>query len=766
MQKTKVNYIPLFLFLILVLFWSNILFTDKIPFYRDIILQFYPWQIFTNEAIRSGYIPLWNPYVSCGAPFLANLQTAIFNPLKIVFYILPYSYALKFFILLNMFLAGLFSFYLCKDFKLSNYACFLSSLVFMLNGYLIMRVEFFSVFSASIWIPLIFLFIKRLFEKQRLKYLFLSSIFMSLPIFCGSVQIYFYNFILLLIYTIWFSIVFKKGILKNILILSSICVISICLSMIQLLPFIEYVFNSNRGSGLTYEVASNWSLPPLHLVSFIFPFLFGDPSSSTYLGGAQFWVMSFYIGFLPIILSFIFSGFRKQKFVFFLLGTFLFFLILSFGKYTPLFYLLYKYILPFKLIRYPATIMYVNVFLLSILTAYGFSSLEEGIIKKRYKEYFKNIFLIIFVFFAFVLIIYYSFNIFNNSIRKEIIINSLFQVMLFSLILVILYLSAIYKKIKIKTFKILLILLTVFDLFIFGITLNPLISDKIFFKKPEIVDFLEKDKSFYRIILSPRTHQIFSFKYFTEGLKEGIEYGNFAYDTKRILYDNYNMIYKIFHADGYDPLKIKEHDKVMFLLKNQKTPSETRVLDLLNVKYIISYEKIEDKNLELLTNIEGVNLYRNRNYLPRAFLVDKIKIVSNNEDAISLIKNNQFIPEEEVIKEEKEEKKEKEGKKEDIGIVDIVDYKNEEVIIKAKMFKEGILIFLDSYYPGWRVYIDGKEDIIFKANYLYRGVYLSKGEHNVKFLYKPITFKVGLYVTLIAILILTIYGIITWKKKI
>ncbi|MFH1825507.1 MAG: YfhO family protein [Candidatus Firestonebacteria bacterium] len=761
----KSNYIPLFfLFLVLVLFWFNILFTDKILFYRDTILQFYPWQVFANESINSGCIPLWNPYVSHGAPFLANLQSAVFNPLKLIFYILPYSYALKFFILMNIFLAGLFSFYLAKDLKLSNYASFLTGLIFMLNGYLLTRVEFFSVFSASIWIPLIFLFIKRLFESYKMKYFFLASIFMSLPIFAGSAQIYFYNFIFLLAYILWFSIAFKKNIIKNILIFGGLFIFSICLSMVQILPFVEYVFNSNRGSGLSFETAAHWSLLPSHLINFIFPYFFGDPSTSNYLGGSQFWVISFYIGFLPFVLAIyaIFSVFKKERFVLFLVLTFLFFLILAFGKYTPVYYLLYKYVFPFKLIRYPATLMYINVFILSILAGYGFKNIE-----KKIKESFRNILIVLFIFSALALLVFYSFG-------KQIMSNSLFQAAIFSAILIVLCFTVMLKKISLNIFKFLLILLAIFDLFIFGVNLNPLISDKIFFERPKIVDFLKLDKSFFRVIVTPNTDRIFNISYFlNEGLKENRPYEYFVYDVKRILYNNYNMIYKVFNADGYDPLQTKEQDKFMFLLKKQKNPSATRFLDMLNVKYVISCNKVEDKNFKFLIKIDGVNLYENINYLPRVFLVNKVKIAKSNEEALNLIKNNQFIPEKEAIIVKEVEKVASrfiwDGVKkveENIGTVEIVDYKNEKVVIKADMFKEGMLVFLDSYYPGWKVYIDGKENKILRANYLYRGVYLNKGKHEIKFSYEPITFTIGLCITLISILVLIFSRMVIWKIKI
>ncbi|MEK7573051.1 MAG: hypothetical protein AAB531_01360, partial [Patescibacteria group bacterium] len=40
----------------------------------DIITQIYPWKNFTIETLKTGQIPLWNPYSFSGTPHLANYQ--------------------------------------------------------------------------------------------------------------------------------------------------------------------------------------------------------------------------------------------------------------------------------------------------------------------------------------------------------------------------------------------------------------------------------------------------------------------------------------------------------------------------------------------------------------------------------------------------------------------------------------------------------------------------------------------------------------------
>ena len=59
------------------------------PLRWDGIAQFYPWRNFAHDTIRSGYLPLWNPYQFCGTPFVANSQSAVFYPPNLLFYFCP-----------------------------------------------------------------------------------------------------------------------------------------------------------------------------------------------------------------------------------------------------------------------------------------------------------------------------------------------------------------------------------------------------------------------------------------------------------------------------------------------------------------------------------------------------------------------------------------------------------------------------------------------------------------------------------------------------
>lgn len=76
----------------------------------------------------------------------------------------------------------------------------------------------------------------------------------------------------------------------------------------------------------------------------------------------------------------------------------------------------------------------------------------------------------------------------------------------------------------------------------------------------------------------------------------------------------------------------------------------------------------------------------------------------------------------------------------------------------------GYLVVQQSYYPGWKVSVDGKETEIVKINNTFLGVYLEEGVHQVHFEFKPVDFYVGAGIT-IAFFVALIASVVLFIKK-
>ena len=92
----------------IVVFFNRLAAGNLILARGDTLLYFYPyWQV-AAEALGQGRIPLWNPSLFMGAPFLANSQVGYFYPLNWPFWLLlPTPYAASYSILLHLLLASL-----------------------------------------------------------------------------------------------------------------------------------------------------------------------------------------------------------------------------------------------------------------------------------------------------------------------------------------------------------------------------------------------------------------------------------------------------------------------------------------------------------------------------------------------------------------------------------------------------------------------------------------------------------------------------------
>lgn len=102
----------------------------------------------------------------------------------------------------------------------------------------------------------------------------------------------------------------------------------------------------------------------------------------------------------------------------------------------------------------------------------------------------------------------------------------------------------------------------------------------------------------------------------------------------------------------------------------------------------------------------------------------------------------------------------------DKGFAAVKKYSETEVEIEVTSSGGGFLVLTDTFYPGWRVFIDGKESKIYRADYIFRTVEIPKGNFIVRFEYKPFFYAVGKIVSIFSIFCLIFYFIFGKIKKI
>jgi len=172
---------------------------------------------------------------------------------------------------------------------------------------------------------------------------------------------------------------------------------------------------------------------------------------------------------------------------------------------------------------------------------------------------------------------------------------------------------------------------------------------------------------------------------------------------------------------------------------------------------------------QLVYRDPDVAIYENLDALPRAFVVHGARLVSDDEAALSIIDSADFDPRAEVLLAGGSAEPGSQGAGEPGGKSKTfseaptsaplppatpalwLKYAPGRVEIQAELDRPGYLVLLDSYYPGWQASVDGQPASIWRADVLFRAVALGPGRHLVKFVYNPLTFKLGSAISLVTL---------------
>ena len=135
----------------------------------DLVLENAVWKLHIRRTLAEGQLPLWNPNIFTGLPFLAAGQASTFYPLSLLFYVLPLEVAYGWFTALQIALAGVNMYLLARVLRLRPLAALLAGVVFMFSGFLIVSVVFTMFIAAAVWLPLILAVIEIIVRKQEEK---------------------------------------------------------------------------------------------------------------------------------------------------------------------------------------------------------------------------------------------------------------------------------------------------------------------------------------------------------------------------------------------------------------------------------------------------------------------------------------------------------------------------------------------------------------------------------------------------------------------
>jgi O-antigen/teichoic acid export membrane protein len=263
----------------------------------DLILENYIWKKFLRDAIEAGQIPLWNPYILSGQPFLANGQHSGLYPFSLLFYVMPLSKAYGWFTVLQLWLAGLNMYVFGRVLRLGRWGALVAGLTYSLSGFFIVRVVFTMIVAGAVWLPLLLAFIEIIIRKQEEKgpagyspipYVVAGSAVLGMQALAGHVEITYYTLLVSGYYAairlllLWWRQRSPKFALRLAGWLLAMVLLGLGVGAVQLVPMYEVVTQNFRDSSVTLAEVRGWALPLRRVASFVIPDFFGSPAHHGY----------------------------------------------------------------------------------------------------------------------------------------------------------------------------------------------------------------------------------------------------------------------------------------------------------------------------------------------------------------------------------------------------------------------------------------------------------------------------------------------------
>jgi len=707
--------------------WDGLI--NGVPFKNflitDPVRQLYPWRFLAIELLKVGELPLWNPYQFAGSPLLSNLQTAVFYPINLLFFFLPFNLTWGLSIVLQPLLAFVFTFLFLRNLKLTSFAAALGAICFSFSSFFVSWLEWGTVLHTALWLPLLLFAVdKFLASRERIIWAGGLILGLSFSFFAGHLQLFFYNFLFFLayfVYRVWQN---REKFKEKLFLFAGSLLVFLVITLPQSLATLGLILSSNRGLDQNYLSREGWFLPFKHLVTLVVPDFFGNPTTLNYWGDWNYGELTIFVGTIPLFLALLAIVLnRKKEVIFFGLGALL---ALSFALPTPWAKLPFILNLPFISSAQPTRLIFLVVFCLSVLAAFGVERLFES--RRRF-------WLVLFA--CLLLACLWGLVILGPSLfvgsdwtiklavsQRNLILPTGLTVVFVGLIAISLLFRKLLEKNRLfKTFLLIFVFgLVCFDLFRFGRKFTPFVKEAWLFPATKTIEFLKEQKGPFRIM---------------------------SVDN-RILPPNFATYYQLEDVSGYDPLYLKSYAQLVaawqrgepnieppFGFNRIITPTnfDSRITDLLNVKYILSLRELESEKLELVFEEGQTKTYLNLEVFERAFMVSDFLVVKSDQEAIDfLFTEGKNLREVAVLQtDENLSGKDLTCDGQPVGKVEFLDHRPGLVILETKNNCPGLMVLMDSYYPFWNVFVDGKQEKVYRTNYNFRGVFLSAGEHRVEF---------------------------------
>jgi hypothetical protein len=741
---------------------------------EDSVTQFQPYLLYTRGRLPD--VPLWNPYIMGGRPFVANAQSAVFSPFSVPAYVLPFWHSFAVVAALKLWAAAFGAFLLGRALGMRFGGALLAGLVF---GFAQWTVDWLTWPQSNVWTltPWLLLLAERVLRSPRSAYAPALALLVGAQYLGGnpesSYDVLMFTAGFFLVRLLWLR---RSGLAPTAPLVAFVCALGAgtLLAAVAIVPFVELLALSSDVR--TRSVFPATSIPSDYLAGIFLPDLWGRPTSTDVnpYGNVVMQDRAFYVGALPLMLIGSALLIRPTAGRIALAVTGAFSLATVVGA-EPAYSLVTWLPGPVR----PDRMTFIFVLAASLLAGFGLDELtrSRAALSRRTAVLVFAVGLLVAPALWMAATGKLSLDRFGTAFEiswefadvrplldrgsellEVVRLGALLEWVVLAGAAVILVALRLRNRIGPALFVALAVLLTAGDLFKLGVGFNPAVAT------PEAI---QPSTEGMRYLQARRPARFV-------GLRST------ALASMSPIPPNIAMRWSLYDARGYDfPVEDRYtrlwDEGIEKLLPQPRfqvsrlTPRALRTLSLLSVTDIAQDPRdnpIESTGLRVAYDGPDLRVYRNGSALPRAFVVYEQETVQGRDAALRAVLDPALDPHQTAVTEHQIEGVPTGSGTEtgDAGTqivgdagTQIVEYTPERVVLHATARRRGLLVLTDTFFPGWDATVDGEDAPIHRVNYLHRGVVIPRGAHTVTFSYRPASWRVGWIVTC-----LTLVGILVW----
>jgi len=694
---------------------------------NDLTNMFVPWLHFVKTSIQQGRLPLWNPTLFSGTPFVANPQPGLFYPPTWLALLMSPTRALALSLVFHVWLAGMGMYVWLRSEAASEAGAFLGAVVFAFSGYTFTRIQagHVGLFNTGAWLPLILWVGKHALERRSWRRAILGGVPVGMAFLAGHTATFIYVGLALALYLTfcaWRSALDLRAMLKILLpTLILMTVVGLGLGAVQLLPLAELTLHSNRQS-VDYAFAARFSWPPGYMLTLLIPNFFGESTRTGYWGDGVYEEVIFYVGLLPLLLAAL-GARTRHRLTPFLVALGLGALLLALGQYGVLHPLFYRFVPLFRMMRAPARAGFLFTLAAAALAGLTLTALHTPDERARLLGPLKwgwvwpvagGALLLAMAGFA-----AFAWGRESNPAAGR-LWHTANQIVLFALLL--LPVTAWLRHAATPGKSLLAgaaIALALLDLWTFG---GSIVTVK---SAPE--------NAYWRIVA-----QAIPNRQAARVLPWNL--GDFD--------QNGGMPYGLRSITGYDPLMLARYQTFI----HSRNDPTARTFDLLNAGYLVTtaQQAFPDtpESPRLLHEESGVWIYERPSALPRAWVTTQTEVLDDAR-ILTRIHEADFDPRTTALVETPTPC----ASNGEPGQAEVI--RDDGNRLEARVQGGGgLLVFSEVDYPGWRAFVDGNAVPLLRADYVLRALCVPAGDHEVTLVYDPPLLKIGALISGLTVLLL------------